>query len=68
MVFRKDNPLSILEIFPPAHVVPYHYAILANRYGYDYTAISGEDIHPVKGCFTVDTAKLEEEIIEMLRH
>jgi hypothetical protein len=62
LAFKTNGKLSVLEIFPPAGVVPYHYAILSKRYGFNYSALMGKDYNAIKGSFTVDPQKLKEEL------
>lgn len=66
IVFRKEQPLRLLEIFPPGKMIPYHYFILATRYGFEYNGITGYASNPVKGSFKVDPMKLEKELISLL--
>lgn len=67
IIYRKNNPLQMLEIFPPDWLVPYHYAVLAARYNYQYEAITGEaGSNKYSGGFRVDPATLEQAIQYML--
>jgi capsular polysaccharide biosynthesis protein len=40
IIFRRDEELSLLEIFPPNNIPP-HYYWLASIYGHKYDAIAG---------------------------
>jgi hypothetical protein len=60
MIFRKDYIMSMLEIFPPQPVIPYHYAVLAHTYDYRYQAMQGQTgKSKYSGGFIVDPEKLD---------
>ena len=42
ILFRGEQPLSLLEIFPPGDYYPFHYMLLAAQLGYAYNGIVGE--------------------------
>lgn len=66
IIFRRNHPLHILEIFPPTGIVPYHYCILAKRYGFRYMGMMGKDNNAIKGSFRVDPAKFEQYLIDLI--
>lgn len=66
IIFRRDLPLHILEIFPPAGLVPFHYFILAKRYGFRYLAMMGKNNNTIKGSFKVDPARFEQHLLELI--
>jgi hypothetical protein len=66
MVFRKDYIMSMLEIFPPQPVIPYHYAILAHKYDYKYQAMQGQPgKSKYSGGFVVDPQKLDHMLTKI---
>jgi hypothetical protein len=42
MIYRKGNPLTILEIVQPSAYIPFHYIMLAHQYNYSYDIMLGE--------------------------
>jgi capsular polysaccharide biosynthesis protein len=45
MVFRGHKALNVIEIFPQQEYLPFHYIMLANMFGFKYTAIIGSTGH-----------------------
>ena len=69
IVFRKDNPLDLIEIFPPRKKPPHHYAFLCAKYGFNYQAMSGEPERwrsRYSGGFEVNPKELEILTLQML--
>lgn len=63
IIYRKGYPLHVTEIFPPGWLVPYHYAVLAARYGYQYEGMQGEaGNNKYSGGFRVNPNRLEQII------
>lgn len=44
ILFRRNQPLSLLEVFHPHKYAPFHYILLAGTYKYEYDAISGSEM------------------------
>jgi len=69
IIFRRDAPLHLLEIFPgpPARNAA-HYFFICRTHGHGYTALLGEstEAYPWPGRFTLDPHKLETAIDAML--
>src|SRR5579883_2958202 len=55
MIFRRDLPLSLLELFDPGHIAP-HYYWLADDFGHAYDALVGESDTASPGGFRIDPA------------
>lgn len=63
IIYRRGYPLQVTEIFPPGWLVPYHYAVLAARYGCQYDALQGEaGSNKYSGGFKVNPAMLDQQI------
>jgi Glycosyltransferase 61 len=41
VIFRKDQPLRILELFHAHEYLPFHYIMLAHLFGFHYQALQG---------------------------
>lgn len=65
MIYRRDAPMSLLEIFDPGHIAP-HYFWLAKDFGHDYDAVVGETSVGTLGGFRVDPALLRQKITRLL--
>ena len=67
ILFRGQQALSLLEIYPPATYFPFHYVLMANQLGYQYNGLIGQ---PGKtrfsGGFYVDPTELRQHIVAML--
>jgi hypothetical protein len=78
IAFRRDAPLSLLEIFPgwtyvhPGGFIghpPPHYFWLACALGFEYEAVAGRTAPDGDaGAFLIDARLLEEKVVRMLAH
>ena len=67
MLFRGDQPMSLLEIYPPAIYFPCHYIIMANQLGYYYDGMIGlAGSQQFSGGFRVDPAELRKRLVMLL--
>lgn len=63
MIFRRDAPLSLLELFDPGHIGP-HYAWLAQDFGHPYDALVGD--RASEGGVRIDPGSLRSKITRLL--
>jgi capsular polysaccharide biosynthesis protein len=61
IIFRKDLPLSVLEIFPDCEFAPEHYKNISKKYGYRYMNIFGYD-RDENNNFKLKISLLEEKL------
>jgi hypothetical protein len=68
IIFRRGNPLTILEIVQPSDYIPFHYILLAHQFGYSYNVMLGEKglLH-YRGGFKVDPIQLKEQLEVMVK-
>lgn len=68
MIFRKGEPLNVLEIVQPSSYIPFHYIMLAHQYGYRYDILEGRGGHrKQQGGFRVFPDELRSKIEEMVK-
>ena len=68
MLFRGDQPMSLLEIYPPADYFPCHYILMANQLGYRYDGLIGlPGSQQFSSGFRVDPAKLRQRMAMLLQ-
>lgn len=67
IVFRKGNPLALLEIVQPSDYIPFHYIMLSKMYNYQYDVLLGKQGQTKgSGGFSVDLLALENKISLMI--
>jgi capsular polysaccharide biosynthesis protein len=74
IIFRKNAPLRVLEIFDPAYFnyfgyLPGTYFLISRMYDFDYRAMVGQSSEKStrdSRSFLVDPAKLAKELENML--
>lgn len=62
IIFRRNQKLSLLEVFPPGEYVPFHYIMLAKMYGFKYDAIIGNLGDKRNGGIRVNISQLKERL------
>ena len=65
MVFRKDQPLSVLELFPE-NKIPLHYWHLTIDFGFNYSYLIGDAFTSVDENYFIEPDRFNEAIIRML--
>jgi capsular polysaccharide biosynthesis protein len=72
LVFRKNAPLTLLELFPAQASPNWYYFFLCRTYGFGYGAMIGTNTTTDSGipranhAFRVDPMRLERQIVRML--
>ena len=67
MLFRGNQPLGLLEIYPPATYFPFHYIVMANQLGYQYDGLIGrQGSQRFSGSFRVDPTELRQRLGALL--
>ncbi|TYZ11919.1 glycosyltransferase family 61 protein [Hymenobacter lutimineralis] len=68
MIFRGQQPMGLLEIYPPASYYPFHYVLVATQMGYAYDGLIGQPgTQKFSGGFYVDPAELRQRITALLQ-
>ena len=63
IIFRRGQPLSLLEIVQPSPYIPFHYIMLAKLFNYKYDVLLGRKGNMTgKGGFRVEALELELKI------
>lgn len=63
IIFRRGQPLSLLEIVQPSPYIPFHYIMLAKLFNYKYDVVLGRKGNMTgKGGFRVEALELELKI------
>jgi capsular polysaccharide biosynthesis protein len=67
LIFRKNAPLSLLEIAPGQLPLPYYF-YLCRKYGFEYRLMIGDsaESYPWRSPFRVDADALAAHIEDML--
>jgi capsular polysaccharide biosynthesis protein len=67
MIFRKGQPMSVLEIMHPFPYVPFHYIMLSKLYGHRYDLLLGmKGKKHRSGGFRVDPYQFELKLASLL--
>ena len=68
MLFRGEQPMGLLEIYPPADYFPFHYVLMANQLGYAYDGLIGlPGTQAFSGGFRVAVPELRQRLAALLQ-
>lgn len=67
ILFRNNQPLGLLEIYPPSTYFPFHYILLANQLGYQYDGLVGQfGKQKYSGGFYLEPSELRQRVESLL--
>lgn len=67
MMFRGNQPMGLLEVFPPGEYYPFHYVLMAAQHGFQYDSLIGDPSeNKYSGGFYVKPAEFRQRMHALL--